>query len=221
MRRSVLGMSMLAVVLWTATGVLAQGQGKGQGGDKERVRERPANKAQENAPAAAENVDKNAGKGKAAKQADEGLGKAAEQKQGGPQGKKGGKAATDAVEQGKGKGKGQEKQAQAFQKQLQHEQAKHLERQARLARLRELAVKKGDAEMIARVDKLIAKEQEVYTRKGGKMQGQPRATTPTGPNNVPPATVGPNAAAEQKGKSKQAEAKEQKKAETKQEEAKK
>ncbi len=214
MRRCVLGMSVLAVVLWAATGVLAQGQGKEQGGNKERVRERPANKAPENAPAAAENVDKDAGKGKAAKQVDE-------RKQGVPQGKKGGKAATDAVEQGKGKVKGQEKQAQAFQKQLQHEQAKHMERQARLARIRELAVKKGDAEMIARVDKLIAKENEVYGRKGGKMQGQPRATSPAGPDSVPPTTVGPNAASEQKGKGKQAEAKEQKKAEAKQGEAKK
>ncbi len=214
MRRCVLGMSVLAVVLWAATGVLAQDQGKGQGGDKGRVRERPTNKAPENAAAAAENVDKNAGKGKAAKQADE-------VKQGGPQGKKMEKAVTDAVDQAKSKGKGQEKQAQAFQKQLQHEQAKHMERQAKLARLRELAVKKGDTEMIARVDKLIAKENEVYGRKGGKMQGQPRATSPAGPGSVPPTTVAPNAASEQKGKGKQPDAKEQKKAEAKQGEAKK
>jgi hypothetical protein len=73
-----------------------------------------------------------------------------------------------------GKGKGQEKQAQALQKQLQHEQDKHMERVARLNRIRELALKKGDTETVARVDKLIAKEQEVYTRKQAKMQGQPR-----------------------------------------------
>jgi hypothetical protein len=217
MRKSVLGMSLLAVVLWAATGVSAQGQGKGQGGgNKERVKEHPANKAQENAPATAETADKNTGKGKTAKQADE-------QKQGGPQGKKGGKATTDAGEQGKGKGKGQAQQAQALQKQLQHEQAKHMERQARLARIRELAVKKGDTEMIARVDKLIAKEQEVYTRKGGKMQGQPRATSPAGPSSVAPTTVGPNAASEQKGKGKggKEDVTEPKKAEVKQEETKK
>jgi hypothetical protein len=192
MRRPVLGMSMVAVVLWAAAGVLAQGQGKEQGGGgKERVRERPARQAKENAPAAAETADQKAGKGKAAQPAGEG-GKAAGQKPSGPQGKKGAKA-PEAAAPGKGKGKGQGQQAQAFSKQLQHEQAKHMERQARLARIRELAVKKGDAEMIARVDKLIAQEQEVYARKQGKLQGQPRATpAPTGTKQAAPAPAGPN-----------------------------
>jgi hypothetical protein len=177
-------------------------QEKGQGGsDKERAKERPANKAQENAPAATETADKNAGKSKAAKQADDAVGKAGEQKQGGPQGKKMEKAATDAVEQGKGKGKGkgkgQEKQAQAFQKQLQHEQAKHMERQARLARIRELAVKKGDAEMIARVDN---------DRQGSRcLRPQTESLKDSrAPRRMvgiaPPATVGSNAAAEQKAR---------------------
>ena len=179
MKRSTFGMCLLAVVLWASAGVLAQGQGKGQGGsDKERVKERgpQSGKAQENAPAPEVTAEKNAGKGKAAKQADENA-----TKQGGPQGKKG-QAPTDASD--KGKGKGREQQAKAFQKQQQHEQAKHMERQARLNRIRELAVKKGDTEMVARVDKLIAKEQEVYGRKQGKGQGQPRAVSTTGPNDV-------------------------------------
>jgi hypothetical protein len=207
MRRSVLGMSMLAVVLWAAAGALAQGQEKRQGG-KERVRERPARQAQ----------DQNADKGQAAQPAGKG-GKAAVQKQGGPQGKKGAKA-PEATEsgKGKGKGKGQGQQAQAFLKQLQREQAKHMERQARLARIRELAVKKGDTEMIARVDKLIAKEQEVYARKQQKLQGQPRATpAPTGAKQAAPAPAGPNdmgaqqapAASEQKGKPAKAQESEQ------------
>ncbi len=217
MRKSVLGMSLLAVVLWAATGVLAQGQGKEQGGgDKGRVRERPANKAQENVPAAAETADKNASKGKAAKQADEGGSRVGEQKQGGPQAKKMEKAVTEAV--AKGKGKGQDMQAQAFQKQRLHDQAKHLERQAKLARLRELAVKKGDKEMIARVDKLIAKEQEVYGRKQGKMQEQPRATPGlTGPDKAAPDEKQKSG----KGRQDKEDVKGQKKAEAKPEGAKK
>jgi hypothetical protein len=209
-------MCLLAVVLWASAGVLAQGQGKGQGGgDKERVKEgSPQSKAQDNAPAPEVTAEKNAGKGKAAKQAAEGV-----TKQGGPQGKKG-QASTDTSD--KGKGKGREQQAQAFQKQQQKEQAKHMERVARLNRIRELAVKKGDTETVARVDKLIAKEQEVYGRKQGKMQGQPRAVPTVGPNDVG-ARKGKSAAAEQKQKSsKQADegVKEQKKTEAKPEKAK-
>jgi hypothetical protein len=214
MKKITLGMCLFAIVLWASASVWAQGQGKGQGGgDKERVKEgSPQSKAQENAPAP--EATKNAGKGKAAKQADE-----SGTKQGGPKGKKG-QVPSDTPD--KGKGKGQEKQAQALQKQLQHEQAKHMERQARLTRIRELAVKKGDTEMVARVDKLIAKEQEVYGRKQGKMQGQPRAVPTVGPNDVG-ARKGKSAVAEQKQKSgKQADegVKEQKKTEAKQEKAK-
>jgi hypothetical protein len=127
-------------------------------------------------------------KGKAAKQADEGTAK---------RGKKG-QTPTDTSDEGKGKG--QEKQAQAFQKQQQHEQAKHMERVAKLNRIRELAAKKGDTEMVARVDKLLAKENEVYTRKLGKGPGQARAAGTAGPNDVG-ARKGKAPGAEQKGKS--------------------
>ena len=213
MKKSIYGTCLLAVVLWTGAGLLAQGQGKGQGGgDKERVKERnpQAGKAAEAAQTAEATAEKNAGKGKAAKQADE-----AATKQGGAQGKKG-QMPTDLSD--KAKGKGHEQQAKALQKQQQREQAKHMERVARLNRLRELAVKKGDTEMAARVDKLIAKENEVYGRKQGKMLGQPRTTgleKAAGPNDV---GARKGKAGEQKQKvGKQAEegAKEQKKAETK------
>jgi len=217
-------MSVLAVVLWTGTAVLAQGKDKG-GGGKERVRERPAptGKATENLPAANATVEKNAAPGKAAKQEAQNA-----MKGGGAQGKK---AATEAAETAKGKGKGAEQQAKAFQKQLQHEQAKHMERVARLNRIRELAVKKGDNETVARVDKLIAKEQEVFGRKQVRLQGQPRATLPPAgaEKTAPPTTVGPDEAAkgkatalapaEKAGKNNQGAAQESKKPEAKPEEA--
>jgi hypothetical protein len=218
MKKHIIGTCLCAIVLWASAG--AQGQGKGQGGtDKQRGPQ--AGKAPVSPPAADQAAEKNAGKGKAAKQADESAAK-----RGGTPGKKG-PASTEAPD--KGKGKGRDQQARAFQKQQQKEQAKHMERQARLNRIRELAVKKGDTEMVARVDKLIAKENEVYSRKQGKMLGQPRATGMTGADKTGPATTGPNdvgtrkgksAAAEQKGKAgKQAEegTKEPKKAGGKQE----
>jgi len=210
MKWSNFGMCLLAVVLWASAGVLAQGQGKGQGGsDKERVKERgpQSSKVQENAPAPEATAEKDAGKGKAAKQA-----AANATKQGGSQGKKG-QLPTDTSD--KGKGKGREQQAKAFQKQQQHEQAKHMERVARLNRIRELAIKKGDTEMVARVDKLIAKEQEVYGRKQGKTQGQSRTVPTTGPNDVG-ARKGKSAEQKQKsGKQADEGVKEQRKTEAK------
>jgi hypothetical protein len=100
--------------------------------------------------------------------------------------------------QGRGQGKGKEhqQQLQAVDKQLRHTQAKQLERQARLARIRELAVQKGDNEMVARVDKLIAKQNEVFSRRQMHLQTQKRAAeqpqmqgqqAPAAPPAQPPA----------------------------------
>ena len=84
-----------------------------------------------------------------------------------------------------------------------------MERVAKLNRLRELAVKKDDKEMIARVDKLIAKEKEVSGRKQEQVQGQPRVTPPAGP-----VTAGPNDVAGRKGQAGAAELKAGKDAKT-------
>jgi len=84
-----------------------------------------------------------------------------------------GKAAVDkkAAAQDKGKaaekalGKEHQQQLAALRKQLLHDQAKHLERMARLERIRQLAGKEGDSKIIERVNKLIADEQKLYDRK--------------------------------------------------------
>lgn len=176
MRRSTWYACMCAVVLWAGASVLAQGQGK------ERVKGGPqASKAPESASAADAAAEKNVGKGKAAKQDESGT-KAGGPKQDGTQGKKTGQATDEAS--GKGKGKGSDKK-------VQNEQAKHMERQARLARIRELAEKKGDKEMVARVDKLIAKEQEVYGRKQGKGPAMKQNTPPAGSKKAALSTAEP------------------------------
>ncbi len=140
-------------------------------------------------------------KGKAARDADaakgQGAGKAAEAKG------KAGKDVEAAEKAGQAKGKGHQQQMRAFEAQQQRHRAKHMERQARLARIRELAVQKGDAEMIARVDKLIAKEQQVHERKGVRLQEQKRAMT--GAESSPaPAPVPPTAAPAEQGETQQA-----------------
>jgi hypothetical protein len=87
------------------------------------------------------------------------------------------KGATDQV-QSRGKAMREDvagKLAEAKGKGAQQRMAVHMKRIAQLNRLRELAQQKGDQNMIARVDKLIAQENQVYDRKLGKMQGPNRA----------------------------------------------
>ncbi len=169
MKVSAIWACVLAVLLWTGAQALAQGQGKGKGKDKAEppsaeVAKPPQSVGGNSLGEAAEKA------GKQGKQAGEDLA---------TQGKNAAKdlkgKADDAVEKGKGKGKEHQGQFQAFEKQMRHDQAKHMERQARLARIRELAVQKNDQETIARVDKLIAKEQQVYGRKQLHLKGQNRA----------------------------------------------
>jgi len=193
----------LFVLAWVTADALGQGKGKDRPG---RPADRVANpnkatetaKPDATAPAAdtkgTPNVNKG-GKGKTKDVVEEVKGK--------------GKAAKDAMPGTKGpaeKGKGQQHQQQllALQKQKQHETAKHLERQARLNRILELAKQKGDKEMIARVDKLIAKENEVNSRKLTQLEQQNRALM--GEGAVPGTTVTPPPAGN-KGKEKAEEAK--------------
>ncbi|GEM_PF-5824655 len=86
--------------------------------------------------------------------------------------------APDAV--GQARGKDHQQQIRALDKQLQHGHARHLRRVARLARIRALAAEKGDAEMLARIDKLTTREREVYGRKVLRVQKQRRAMVQSG-----------------------------------------
>jgi hypothetical protein len=88
-----------------------------------------------------------------------------------------------AVEEVKAKGQGMEHQVQNLQKQLQEARAKHMERVAKLSRLRELANKQGNKEMLARIDKLMTQENQLFGRKESKAEGQSHAVT-TGPNDA-------------------------------------
>jgi hypothetical protein len=71
----------------------------------------------------------------------------------------------EKAEQAKAKGKNHAQQLEAMRKQTEHEQAKHLERQARLQRIRQLAQQKGNDKLVAKVDELMAKENARYERK--------------------------------------------------------
>lgn len=63
------------------------------------------------------------------------------------------------------RGRLHERQLGALTKKMAHEEIKHRKRLARLTRIRQLAVSKGNTETVARVDKLIAKQRIRYGRK--------------------------------------------------------
>lgn len=195
MKSTITALCVLGVLCW-ATSAWAQGQGKGRQQRPART-DKPAqagNNAQEAKAkqAQAEAAEKAAqAKQKAEAAQGQGAGKAAEAKG------KAGKDVEAAEKAAQARGKNHQQQLRAFEAQLQRHRAKHMERQARLARIRELAVQKGDAEMVARVDKLIAKEQQVHERKGARLQEQKRAMTGAEPAAAPspgPAPVPPTPA---------------------------
>ena len=189
MKMSVIWACVLAVLLWTGAQTLAQGQGQGKGKGQDKA-ERPSTEVAKPSQSIGGNSSSKAADkvGKEGKQVAEDLSTKGKNAAKDMKGK-----AADAVEKGKAKGNDHQGQFQAFEKQMRHTQGKHMERQARLARIRELAVQKNDPEMIARVDKLIAKEQQVYGRKQLHLKGQNRATGQPQPEGqqVPAAPTAP------------------------------
>jgi hypothetical protein len=189
MRRTILSLTVLFVLAFAAGTVLAQGKdrGKGQGG---RPTDRAANL---NKPADAAKVDANAPAAQKKAMTPQDIEKQTKEKmkglteRGQEQGRMQGKGVKDQVAErmAETRGKAHEQQMRAFEKQAQQDVAKHMERQARLARIRELAVQKGDDKMVARVDELIAKENQLHERKLLKMQGQKRAGGTLPPTEVP------------------------------------
>ncbi len=177
----------LAVLLWIGADAMAQGKGPGQGS---------ATQVKENAPSPDKTPQGNrsvAGTGpKEAGKVDKNAPRpdrdstAGGPKPGTPQGKNA-QPPLNALEKGKSPGKEGIKHAEAFRKQLRHEDAKHLQRHARLLRIRELAAQKGDKEMVARVEKLMEKEQQLHGRKLQKFEEKSQAT------RQPPANVQPGA----------------------------
>jgi hypothetical protein len=163
MRRSSLWLCVIGIVFWTGAWTPAQGQQERRGAVSQ-ARERAARAA--TAPAADANAMARA---RAAKEDANAL-----QAAGAQRGK--------AMEEGQAKAgsPGLGRQGPLLQKQLRETRAKHMERMAKLNRIHELALKKGDAQMLARVDKLIVKEQDLFARRQDRMQRQPRAAPPAG-----------------------------------------
>ena len=69
----------------------------------------------------------------------------------------------------KAKGKEHKQQIAAFEKQLARENAKHLERVARLERIKQLAGEKDNTRMVEKVNQLLEKEQKRHDKKLAKI----------------------------------------------------
>ncbi|MHC4704558.1 MAG: hypothetical protein ACYTFQ_28765 [Planctomycetota bacterium] len=76
----------------------------------------------------------------------------------------------DSSDQPAGKGRDHQKQLKELQQQLSHVEQKHLERMAKMQRIKELAAQKNSEQTLARVEKLIKREQMRYGRKRQRTQ---------------------------------------------------
>lgn len=162
MKKVLLTFLMIVAVLWTYD--VSSAKDKDTGGQENKRSERVKEEGKDKGKAAEKdsNIDKS--------KIDEGAGR----------GRNKGKAAEEAVDKGKEKGsakenvtaKGKEHQQQmkALEKQMMHEEAKFIRSIARLKRIRELAAEQGDTKVVERVDKLIAKAQQISGDKHKRMQ---------------------------------------------------
>lgn len=162
MKKIMLTILMIIAVFWACNVCSAQDENTGNQESKSSEKLREEAKVKDKAAEKGRNIDKSktdevAGKGKAKAEA----GKTAVVK---------GKGKVDAKENVTAKGKEHQQQMNALDKQMVHEKAKFLRSIARLKRIRELAVQKGDTKTVERVDKLMAKAQQINSGKNKQMQ---------------------------------------------------
>ena len=163
MKKVLLTFLMIIAVLWTYG--VSSAKGKDAGGKESKRSERLQEEGKAKGKAAekdSNNIDKS--------KTDEGAGR----------GRNKGEAAEGSVDKGKEKGKAKEnvtakgkehqQQMKALEKQMMHEEAKFLRSIARLKRIRELAAEQGNTKVVERVDKLIAKSQQINSDKHKRMQ---------------------------------------------------
>jgi hypothetical protein len=74
------------------------------------------------------------------------------------------------VEQGVTRSVNPQQRLAVLEQQISYEEAKHMDRLARLSRIRELAQQQGNTETVGRVDKLLEEEQQLYDAKTRRME---------------------------------------------------
>jgi len=162
MKKILLTILMIIAVFWTCDVSSAKDKNTGDQKSKRAEKLREEAKAKSKAAEKGSNIDKS--------KTDEAAGKGRVKTETGKTAVVKGKGKVDAKENVTAKGKEHQQQMKALDKQLVHEEAKFLRSVARLKRIRELAAKKGDTKAVERVDKLIAKAQQINTDKNKRMQ---------------------------------------------------
>lgn len=164
MKKILLTILIVIAVLWTCDVSPATETNTGEREIKRKSDEKPQEEAKVKGKVAekAGNVDKS--------KTDEAAGKVSRDKV---------EAAKKAADKGKekvapkenvtAKGKEHQQQINALNKQMVHDEGKHLKNIARLKRIRELAAAKGDTETVERVDKLLAKAEQINVDKRKRM----------------------------------------------------
>ena len=162
MKKILLTILMIIAVFWACNVCSAQDENTGNQESKSSEKLQEEAKVKAKAAEKGSNIDKSktdeiAGKGKAKAEA----GKTAVVK---------GKGKADAKENVTAKGKEHQQQIMALDKQMVREKAKFLKSTARLKRIRELAIAKGDTKTVERVDKLMVKAKQINSGKHKRMQ---------------------------------------------------
>ena len=157
MKKILLTILMIIAVSWTCDVSSAKDKNAAAQKNKRAEKLREEAKVQSKAAEKGSNIDKS----KTAEAAGKGKGKAETGKTAAVKGK----GKVDAKETVTAKGKEHQQQIMALDKQIVREKAKFLKSTARLKRIRELAVEKGDTKTVERVDKLIAQAQQINSDK--------------------------------------------------------
>lgn len=149
MKKVLFSVLVVLVMLWSCNIVIAQGRGRARGRRGEDKR--------------AEEV-KEKGRGRQADAYESGRQDRGKRKRG----RKSPRKMREMMRKGKERFKGGKditQQLETIQKQIVHENAKHLRRLARMKRIRELALEEGNKDIVKRVDMLQQKEQRRYEHK--------------------------------------------------------
>jgi hypothetical protein len=180
MKKVLLGLFVGLVLLWNWGTVLAQGKNENAaaGGKRERIRRElraPSGVDEPNDPRRQAGQERMKQREKARE-----LGRQAREKRREEMMKVREKSLAERGKAGYGadanrpggaaRGKDHAQQLKALEQQLTQIEQKHLERVAKLNRIRELAVKKDAKDVVGRVDKLLQKEQRLHGRKQERMQ---------------------------------------------------
>jgi len=172
MKKSLFPIITIAILLWNAGTAFSKDKGTGASG-----RSKQPKNIQENRKGQQDDADKTKGQGKVARthrqeQFRQAVGKQKSSSDSNQPGAKFGKprGKSPVAEKDTGQSRLHQQQLKALESQNLHEQAKHLERLARLNRIRQLATQENDAKTVERVDKLLQMESQRYSREQQRVQ---------------------------------------------------